>query len=634
MRSTLLAALLLFTAGPLAAADYVGSAACADCHDAEHAAWTGSYHQLAWTLPAPATVLGDFDEATFTHAGVTTRFERDGDAYVVIAPGPEGPEQRFEVVGVGGWAPLQQYLIQTEPGRTQTLDIGWDVVEGRWYPVFPDHVVTGPDDGLHWTGPYKSWEARCAECHATDYRRNYEPATRTYAPEFAEIAVGCEACHGPGSDHVAWARAPSLFTGEGDGLDFDIAASAKAEIQQCAPCHSRREAFFDGLPPPGTNYHDAYRLSLLRPGLYHADGQIRDEVYVYGSFLQSKMYAQGVRCSDCHDPHTTERVLEGDLVCTQCHSPAGNPSFPSLRRADYADPAHHFHDPASAGARCVSCHMIERTYMGIDGRRDHSFRVPRPDLSALVGTPNACTDCHADRDADWAAAEVDRRYPNSPHRETLVTVTFAAAADDAAAVAPALFAIAGRGDLAAIVRATALDYLRPVADRAIADRAAPWLDDPEPLVREAAASLQVGVPAVERPIRLSSALEDPIRAVRIAAARSLLGVSPAGQPSDVAAAMQRAFGEWQASQIAKTDFPETHMSIAGAALAMRHARAAESGFREAVELDPQLVDAWVMLVRIQLATGRAGAARTTVDAALAANPYSAALATLRDQLAR
>ncbi len=635
MRSTLMATLLLVAAGTVSAEPgHVGSAACADCHDAEHAAWTGSYHQLAWTLPSPATVLGDFDDAAFTHAGVTTRFAREGDTYLVIAPGPAGPEQRFEVVGIGGWAPLQQYLIETEPGRTQTLDIGWDVVERRWYPVFPDHVITGPADGLHWTGPYKSWQARCAECHATDYRRNYDPATRTYAPEFAEIGVGCEACHGPGSDHVAWARSPSTFGGAGNGLAVDITASAEAEIQQCAPCHSRREAFFDGLPAPGTDYHDAYRLALLRPGLYHADGQIQDEVYVYGSFLQSRMYAQGVRCSDCHDAHGAARVLEGDLVCTQCHSPAGNPRFPSLRLADYADPAHHFHDPASDGARCVNCHMIERLYMGIDGRRDHSFRVPRPDLSALVGTPDACTDCHADRDAAWAAAEVARRYPNSPHHETQVAVTFAAAATDPAAVAADLLAIAERGDLAAIVRATALDFLQPVADPLIAERAARWLDDPDPLVREAAASLQVGVPAAERPIRLASALQDPIRAVRIAAARSLLGVSPADQPPEVVAAMRRALGEWRDAQIAKADFPETHMGIAGAALAMRDARTAEAGFREAVSLDPQLVDAWVMLVRIQLATGRIAAARTTVDTALDANPASGPLAAIREQLAR
>ena len=138
------------------------------------------------------------------------------------------------------------------------------------------------------------------------------------------------------------------------------------------------------------------------------------------------MYARGVRCSDCHDPHAAELRAEGNAVCTQCHSPAGNPEFPTLRRAAYDDPAHHFHAPGSPGAECRACHMIERTYMGIDGRRDHSFRVPRPDLAA-TGAPDACTDCHADRGAAWAAEEIARRFPDPRHRGPHFATAFAAA---------------------------------------------------------------------------------------------------------------------------------------------------------------------------------------------------------------
>ncbi|MEO1091354.1 MAG: cytochrome c3 family protein [Pseudomonadota bacterium] len=611
---------------------YVGSAACSNCHEAEHAAWTGSYHALAWTLPSPTTVRADFDGTSFTHASVTTRFERDGEAYVVVAPGAKGPEQRFAVVGVAGWAPLQQYLIETEPGRVQTLDIGWDVVERRWYPVFPDHVVHGPSDGLHWTGPYKSWNARCAECHATGYSRNYDQATRSYAPRQAEIGVGCEACHGPGQAHVNWAEAPGAFSGTGNGLTFDIAASAEAEIQQCAQCHSRREPFLDGNPPPGIAFHDAYRLALLRPGLYHADGQIREEVYVYGSFLQSKMYARGVRCSDCHDPHGARLELSGDAVCTQCHSPAGEPRFPTLRLADYAAPEHHFHDPRGEGARCVNCHMIERFYMGIDGRRDHGFRVPRPDISARVGTPDACTDCHADEGAAWAAAEIAQRYPESVVRDRLVAVTFAAAAADPSSQAADLLAIAERGDLPGIVRASALDFLQPVADPAIAARAAWALDDPDPLLREAATALQVGLPAGERPARLQASLEDPLRAVRIAAARALLDVPTDGQPPALAEPMRRAFDEWEAAQRTKADFPEAQLALGGAALAARDTRSALHAFRETVTLDRELVAGWIMLTRIHWALGRPDRARAVLAEALAFNPSAPELQELARRL--
>ena len=153
----------------------------------------------------------------------------------------------------------------------------------------------------------------------------------------------------------------------------------------------------------GGPFLDDYEPDLLLPGLYYADGQIDGEVYVYGSFTQSRMYRHGVRCSDCHDPHTLKLRATGNALCVRCHSPDGNPRFPSLQKKVYDAPEHHFHPPGSPGAACVACHMPARTYMQLDRRRDHSLRIPRPDLTLEIGTPNACTGCHQDRDARWAA---------------------------------------------------------------------------------------------------------------------------------------------------------------------------------------------------------------------------------------
>jgi predicted CXXCH cytochrome family protein len=624
MRLALTLALLALGSAAAAAPDYVGSAACADCHEDAAEAWTGSDHALAWTLPSEGTVLGDFDDASFEHHGVVTRFTRRGDAFVIETEDGDGARRSFDVVGVAGIRPLQQYLLQTEPGRTQAFDIAWDTINRRWYPLYPDQMLQ-PRDGLHWTGPYKSWEARCAECHATGYRRNYD-GTRRYAPEMAEIGVGCEACHGPGAEHVAWAAGAEPLPGlTPRGLTVDL-SSAEAQIQQCAGCHARREDFFDGNPVPGTPFHDSYNLALLRDGLYHPDGSIQAEDYEYGSFLQSRMYARGVRCSDCHEPHSAKLRAEGNAVCAQCHSPAGNPRFPSLRLAVYDGPAHHFHAPGTPGAQCRSCHMIERTYMGVDARRDHSFRVPRPDLSVTTGAPNACTDCHRDRDAAWAAAELERRFPDSARRGPHFATVFAQARWDAAQRAPELLGLATDPQAAGIVRASALDLLAPVADAGIADRAAALLADPDPLVRAAAAGAQRGTPPEARLERLLPALEDPVRAVRLSAARAMLGA-----PGD-APALRAAMAEWQAALAARADFPETHLQIGGAALTARNFELARAAFAEAVAMDPQLVDGWTMVVRIAAATGDTGGARAALAAALAANPGDPTLGALQSEL--
>jgi predicted CXXCH cytochrome family protein len=617
---------------------YVGSEACSGCHTPIADEWIKSHHALAWTPPDKSTVLGDFSGAALEHKGVVSRFFKRNETFVIETDGPDGKLKEYEVKSVAGIAPLQQYLLETEPGRLQASDLAWDTVKKRWYHLYPEQELKA-GDGLHWTGPYKTWNARCAECHATGYRRNYDPQSRRYSSTQAEIGVGCEACHGPGEAHVGWAKNPGNYdsnrwgglTKKGLTVGF-TAQSAETEIQQCAGCHSRREPLSDGNPIPGTAYHDAYGLALLRDRLYNADGSIQDEVYVYGSFLQSKMHARRVRCSDCHDPHAAKLKADGNAVCTQCHWPAGNPRFPTLRKAAYGTPSHHFHTQGSDGAQCKSCHMIERVYMGIDGRRDHSFRIPRPDLAKETGAPNACTDCHKDRDASWAASEIARRFPDSSRRGPHFSQVFAKARKEPASAADALLKIANDKTVAGITRATALDLLRSVATPSIAERAAPLISDVDPLVRAAVVTLQRGAPALERVQRLVPALEDNVQSVRIAAARGLLGAPIARLPTRTATAFQKANAEWRASLLARSDFPETHMVLGGVALVLRNAPAAAKAFGEAVRQDPQLVQAWIMLVRIAAAQGDRKTAREAVESGLSANPKEPVLLSLREQL--
>ncbi|WP_421982175.1 multiheme c-type cytochrome [Roseibium sp.] len=616
---------------------YVGSETCQSCHEGAYSAWAKSHHAKAWMEPSPDTVSGDFNNAVFEHLGRETRFFEENDRYFIeTSDVQEGPKV-LEITGVGGIAPLQQYLVEIEPGRQQSLDIAWDQVKKRWYHLYPDQKLP-PDDAFHWSGPYKNWNARCAECHATGFEKNYLAKERRYQSTQAEIGVGCEACHGPAEEHLKWSEAPqtyaaSPFPGTNDfGLLISFSEEvAEREIQQCAGCHSRREPFLDGNPLPGTPYHDSYRLALLRDGLYHADGQILDEVYVYGSFLQSKMYDKGVRCSDCHEPHSASLKATGNAVCTQCHSEAGSDRFPTLTTKAYDDPAHHFHEPGSQGAQCQSCHMIERIYMGIDGRRDHSFRIPRPDMSVSLGTPNACTDCHADKTAAWAAGVLETRFPQSASRGPHFAEAFSAARNDRAGNSEDLIGIAKHAKFPAIVRASAIDLLRTRATPEILKELQSLLLDESPVVREAALSLQSQLPPQERFAAVADALKDPLRSVRIAAARQLIGAPPVGVSEETKRAAQAANKEWQTALIAKLDFPETHTIIGGTALALRNPQAAIRAFQEATNLDAQLVDGWIMQIRIHMALQDFAAAQFTLQKALLANPANPVLLDFKRQ---
>jgi predicted CXXCH cytochrome family protein len=611
---------------------YISSTQCAACHADIANAWQGSDHGWAWRTPTSDNVLGKFDGTAFENKDVTSRFSTRDGKYFVETDGPDGKLTEYEVKYTVGVKPLQQYLVDTGNGRLQVLDLAWDTEKKRWFHLYPDQGNKA-GDGLHWTGPDKNWNARCAECNATAFEKNYDVATKSYASTQAEIGVGCEACHGPGEAHTSWAGAPEGFDPsvwsdvgpQGLTVHFD-AANVEAEIQQCAGCHSRREQLAASSPPPGTLFADNYRLALLRDGLYHADGQILDEVYVYGSFLQSKMSAAGVTCTNCHEPHTNQLKAEGNGVCTQCHSPQGNPGFPSLKPAFYDGPEHHFHETGSEGAQCASCHMPERFFMVVDGRRDHSFRVPRPDLSVKNDTPNTCTDCHTDQTAAWAAEHVSRRYPNgrtgSPHYGELFS---AARSGIDAELEGRLLALVKDLKAAPIVRATAMDRLKTAPSSTIADTGEPFLEDENPLVRGAAIALQRGAPLTARVQRIVPLLDDPAQSVRIEAARALIDVTNVRYPPAIARRLRSAMGEFQASLIAKADFPEIQLVIGGTALALRNSQAAERAISEAVAMDPQLSDGWLTLARLQISRRDFATAEQTLERAVQAVPEDALL---------
>ncbi len=535
---------------------HVGSSACQSCHVGQTKAWANSHHSWALREPRPENVLGDFNDRSFTQGAVTSRFFRRDGRYFVETDDASGRIASFEIRYVVGVTPLQQYLVETSGGRLQTLDIAWDSVARRWFHLYPAEDVS-PGNGLHWTGPYKNWQARCAVCHQTDFRKNYDPETRSYQTKWSELTIGCEACHGPGEAHIAWSRKPGGFDAtlfdniDALGLIRPHGATRQArEDDLCGTCHSRREQIGADSPLPGAAFGDHYRLDPLSEGRYFHDGQQNDEVYILGSFLQSRMHAKGVTCTNCHEPHAGTLLANGNAVCTQCHNAERRADFPTLKKKVYDAPAHHRHLAGSSGAQCVNCHMPERKYMSIDGRRDHFFRVPDPLLSKKVGAPDACTGCHVGKTAEWAATSVAQWAPPHVSPAALYAEAFAMAGPGSGsgvteAARGALIAVVRDATQSAIARAAALIRL---ADDGEAFRRLPVSDllgDPSDLIRAAAARLARTAPEGDRLRLLLPVLRDPVAAVRLAAAIELSAVSPAGLAEEERNSLVKALDEFE-----------------------------------------------------------------------------------------
>jgi Flp pilus assembly protein TadD len=574
-------------------------------------AWRTSHHARAMQVGADGAVLGNFNNTHFTKDSVTSSFfSKDGKFYV-HTDGPDGKPQDFDLTYTFGISPLQQYLVPFPNGRLQSFGVAWDSRprgDGgqRWFHLYPEQRITRADP-LHWTGRNQAWNYMCADCHSTNLRKNYDLAKDSYQTTWSEIDVSCESCHGPGSNHVAWAQRKkgSSEASDANGLVVNLKSPSGSwstsepdtgtlhwkgqvrshnEVGTCAPCHSRRHPITSSYQP-GQPYLDAYVPSLLEEGVYYADGQILEEDYEYGSFVQSKMYHEGVICTDCHDPHTGKLpTVSLNAVCGKCHS-----------LAKFGVEQHHHHKSASAGALCVNCHMPTRTYMVVDARRDHSFRVPRPDFSVAYGTPNACNQCHKEKSVRWAAETAARWHGPNRRQEAHFVEAIDAGRRGAPTAEKALTALITDSTQPGIARATALSlfpqYLTP-ASVPVVEAA---LRDNDALVRSAAVRALEPLSSQARVRLAAPLLTDPIRSVRIEAARLLAGTPPALLQEEQKTALNRAISELIAAEMVSAERPENHMNLALLYAQMGNMQEAESELQTALRLDPNFVPAMVNL---------------------------------------
>ncbi len=646
---------LLFVSCSTAAANvlYLGNASCASCHEQASTDWTNSHHDLAMQEATPETVLGNFNNATFDYFGVTTTFSQKGDAFFIETDNAAGELETYPVEYVFGVEPLQQYLLPLGNGRLQALSIAWDTrpeSEGgqRWYHLYPEeHIAAG--DPLHWTGGFFNWNTSCAECHSTDVEKRYDAVNDRFDTHYEQIDVGCEACHGPGSEHVALADAGSLTPAEtGFAMSLkargvwqwaegdDIAKRSEPltsnhQIDSCARCHARRGTL--GEYHPGKPLLDTHRLAVIEEPLYWPDGQIRDEVYVYGSFIQSKMHQAGVTCTNCHNPHSNQLVAEGNGVCAQCHL-----------ASTYDNPIHHRHQLASAGSACVDCHMPSQLYMGVDSRRDHSMRIPRPDLSMSTGAPNACNQCHTDQSADWAySALVDWGVRFTDRRNHPARAFHAAGRGDVRA-APVLVETANDSSNAAMLRASAITQLGRLLPERLLPSLPLWLESDDPLIRLAAAEAAGQLPPDQRWERLLPLRKDPVLAVRMVAAEQLArlapvptdatlpaegspasGARPQGEQSPPPGSLGALFDEYVKVQSQHLDMPSVLTQLSGFQQSRGDTTAAETLLLSALAKNPQASASRVNLADLYRAQGKEAAARKTLERGIQGNENDASL---------
>ena len=609
----------------LVPATVVNEQQCKGCHSAQVKAWQGSHHQLAMQEANAETILGDFHNVTFKAENESTRFSRNEEGFWVNTPGADGKNADFKVAYTFGIAPLQQYLVNVGDGRLQALGVAWDTEKDRWFHLYPGQGVNFKNP-LHWSKPSQNANFMCVECHTTGYKRNFDSVKNTYDSRWTSLGVGCQACHGPASSHLKWTAKKTDLIHAGFAVDLKD-KNATVEIETCARCHSRRAPLGDGFTV-GKRMMDDYLPSSLTRELYALDGKIKDEVFEHGSFAQSKMHEKGVRCSNCHNPHSSELKVPGNGICLQCHNTAGMSSVEGIEGTDlqarnYDSIEHTRHAVGQPGSQCVDCHMPGKFYMGNDFRHDHSFSIPNPERASRLGTPDACLTCHQGNAGNKIIEQFKLWATDSAAQAPRYDESLGLIRSGVPGAAQALYQQLQRSNLPAIQRATLIAELPSYPSEQALRLTAKDLENSAPQVREAAVrAVSQMLPPPERASLLEPLLNDPVKAVRIAAARDLLGVAHLGSAQT---SWDSAIAEYEAVQTNLAERAEANLNLATLYQAIGRTNEVESLLRTALKRDPAFYPALVTLVQWLEANGRSEEAQTLLALSLKDRPDAALL---------
>ena len=570
---------------------FVGSANCKSCHAQEYDLWEESHHFHAMEEPSEQTVLGDFDNSSFTADGVRYEFSKKENEFLVTVK-EEDSSTTYPIKYTFGIEPLQQYLIDFPDGKVQTLRATWDTEKKEWFHQRKGESVP-KHDWLHWSNQAQNWNSMCASCHSTNLEKGLNTNTLSYNTTFSEINVACESCHGPGSSHVEMVNEEG-YSNEQTGL-FAKAKTNVEQVESCAPCHARRTELTDKFKIE-EKFLDHFMPQTINEVFYEKDGQIKEEDYVYASFASSRMYHEDVSCLDCHNPHSNKLKLEGNALCLQCHE------------STYDRKEHHFHEINTESAQCVNCHMTGKTYMGNDFRRDHSFRIPRPDQSVAHGTSNACNGCHEGKSASWAAENVEKWYGEEREHHFSDDILKGLEGDGYS-----LVKLINNTAEPAIARATAIEYLERFPLEVFESELSNWARDSSGLVRLELAKFTYNLPLEYKAGIAGMLLKDELRAVRLAAFRSLL--LSYNELSETSKKNWRsAEPEYLEFLLHNADFKEGQQNLAQYYSAKQNPEMAIASFEKAIKIDSLFNEPYRNLAVTQSQVGQNEKALNTLNA--------------------
>ena len=589
-----------------AQAAFVGNQTCVGCHSKEFKDWEHSHHAKAMMEVNDSSVLGDFNNVQLVRNGLTHKMFKKKDSFYVITDGPNGTMEEFEIKYTFGYHPIQQYLVELDQGRLQVLSLTWDVVKKEWYYMSDEvykNLSIDHGNWLHWTNQAYNWNSMCAECHTTNLKKNYNPTTDSYQTTWSQLSVNCEACHGPAEYHLKWSANKEMDIANYGFVKSLKKSDNKAQLESCARCHSRR-SIFDDYNYKWEQLHEQMAIGTIGAPNYHPDGQIKEEDFEVGSYMQSKMHEKGVKCSNCHNVHSGKVKFQDNRLCTQCHLPN-----------QYDTEKHHHHQKNQSGSLCIDCHMPGNYFMGRHFRRDHSLRIPRPDISKVTNAPNACNQCHKDKTTDWAIEKTTAWYglKNKDH----FGFTFHKASQGDFSALEELYTIINDEKKPMIVRQTAMDVLRtnyPEQSQSILN---PFLSNKATELRyQSVFNSRVDETNASQILNL---LNDPIKGIRTTAA-----IKIAEDKRFLTATYQsdynKAIKEYVAILTYNSDFPDAKLNLGNYYYSQNNPQKAAEYYLKTIHQDKELTQAYYNLAYLYNETNKKSDAVAVLESYLQKNP--------------